>query len=351
MKCNNCGADVEPGQKFCINCGSKIEQPAESVSETTDKFCVNCGAELVPGAKFCVNCGAHVGLKGHAGDNAATVASETESNEQPVTPVNTPVEPPVTPPVIPYVELSVAQPVEPPVNPYMPQANNTVASSDNPYGGNQTDAQPSAFIPPVVPPPFVGNTVEDTAADSVVATSDTVITGDEDHPGKRAAWTTILILLLIAIAVGVTILLVNKKKAEQPATYYEEPYYEETESIAVEMPEDVAISEYFSENYPHIDVYGDMNGERVNLDFRATTYYDGDVSLSGTAYKEYGNRSLSGSGHTDSTGCDATVYEYDDYGNMTGRWEGRIIIYGSRLNFYGTYYNEYGNSYSFDYYE
>ncbi|MBR1760873.1 MAG: zinc ribbon domain-containing protein [Schwartzia sp.] len=48
--CKSCGAKLQPGSRFCENCGAKI----------TLRFCENCGARLPEGAKFCENCGTKV---------------------------------------------------------------------------------------------------------------------------------------------------------------------------------------------------------------------------------------------------------------------------------------------------
>ena len=49
MKCNNCGAEVAEGMKFCCDCGSPLPQ---------EKKCVSCGATLALKMKFCPECGA-----------------------------------------------------------------------------------------------------------------------------------------------------------------------------------------------------------------------------------------------------------------------------------------------------
>ena len=48
--CIGCHAVLEPGTKFCQNCGQLVEAPASSA-------CQRCGARLKPGADFCENCG------------------------------------------------------------------------------------------------------------------------------------------------------------------------------------------------------------------------------------------------------------------------------------------------------
>ena len=46
--CPECGAKVTPGAKFCASCGHKLQ---------TEAFCPECGAKLAPGTKFCSECG------------------------------------------------------------------------------------------------------------------------------------------------------------------------------------------------------------------------------------------------------------------------------------------------------
>lgn len=77
--CPACGAKLPANAKFCLECGMKIEQPAENEmicpacgkKTPKGKFCMecgaplvnqcpNCGAELPNGAKFCLECGSKV---------------------------------------------------------------------------------------------------------------------------------------------------------------------------------------------------------------------------------------------------------------------------------------------------
>ena len=51
LHCNNCGAALASGTKFCPKCGTKVE-------EAQKMFCSQCGNEIMPGAKFCTKCGA-----------------------------------------------------------------------------------------------------------------------------------------------------------------------------------------------------------------------------------------------------------------------------------------------------
>ena len=49
MKCNNCGAEVAEGMRFCGDCGTPVPQ---------EKKCVSCGATIALRMKFCPECGA-----------------------------------------------------------------------------------------------------------------------------------------------------------------------------------------------------------------------------------------------------------------------------------------------------
>ena len=77
--CPSCGKPLPPNAKFCLECGTKIEQlaPNEMVCPSCGKktpkgkFCMecghplanscpNCGAEIPQGAKFCLECGSKI---------------------------------------------------------------------------------------------------------------------------------------------------------------------------------------------------------------------------------------------------------------------------------------------------
>lgn len=80
-KCPNCGAELTPNSKFCLNCGTPVPQKEKDDSTQVcpqcgkrvpiGKFCPecgyrfadvcpNCGAELPAGAKFCMECGTKI---------------------------------------------------------------------------------------------------------------------------------------------------------------------------------------------------------------------------------------------------------------------------------------------------
>lgn len=48
IKCPNCETEVSKGNKFCSNCGTKLEE---------EYICKKCGQKLDAGSKFCGNCG------------------------------------------------------------------------------------------------------------------------------------------------------------------------------------------------------------------------------------------------------------------------------------------------------
>lgn len=47
--CASCNASIPAGSKFCLECGTKVEDKPG--------FCMSCGASLPPEAKFCPSCG------------------------------------------------------------------------------------------------------------------------------------------------------------------------------------------------------------------------------------------------------------------------------------------------------
>lgn len=51
IKCTQCNTENEESNKFCRECGAKLEVAV---------FCEMCGTKLAPGAKFCPECGARL---------------------------------------------------------------------------------------------------------------------------------------------------------------------------------------------------------------------------------------------------------------------------------------------------
>lgn len=56
--CQQCGAPMNPGAKFCANCGHVMARPAAPAAIQ----CASCGTPVSPGTKFCANCGAPAGV-------------------------------------------------------------------------------------------------------------------------------------------------------------------------------------------------------------------------------------------------------------------------------------------------
>ncbi len=57
MLCPTCGSEIEPGARFCSNCGAAVRPPATGFDDRPT-LCPTCGSEMEPGARFCPNCGA-----------------------------------------------------------------------------------------------------------------------------------------------------------------------------------------------------------------------------------------------------------------------------------------------------
>jgi len=54
--CPNCGTHCQEGNKFCQECGTKLERPETAAK----RFCPNCGNEIAAGHRFCQACGTKV---------------------------------------------------------------------------------------------------------------------------------------------------------------------------------------------------------------------------------------------------------------------------------------------------
>jgi len=74
VRCSNCQSEVQAGQKFCPECGNRL-----------DAACSTCGAALSPGAKFCAECG-----------------TPTQATDRPAAPA-------AAPPTAPIAEAPVAE--------------------------------------------------------------------------------------------------------------------------------------------------------------------------------------------------------------------------------------------------
>ena len=73
MKCSNCGHLVSDGEKFCANCGEKIESKSESNQNT--KYCSHCGESIEKDSQYCPNCGYSTN-----GENNHDINNNNQSN-------------------------------------------------------------------------------------------------------------------------------------------------------------------------------------------------------------------------------------------------------------------------------
>jgi RNA polymerase subunit RPABC4/transcription elongation factor Spt4 len=96
--CPSCGYPVPPGDKFCENCGTKIEDIP---------VCRKCGAPIIPPDKFCSVCGTPA-VRQEKPQEIVTDPTPSQPAQQSV--------PPVQKPVLP-VQQPVQQPVQKPVPP------------------------------------------------------------------------------------------------------------------------------------------------------------------------------------------------------------------------------------------
>lgn len=61
-RCPNCTASLNPGDIFCVACGSMVLMTSEEADRApVSPSCGECGAELLQGEIFCVSCGAVAG--------------------------------------------------------------------------------------------------------------------------------------------------------------------------------------------------------------------------------------------------------------------------------------------------
>ncbi|HNP71187.1 MAG TPA: zinc-ribbon domain-containing protein, partial [Kouleothrix sp.] len=83
MKCPTCGAENEAGNRFCEQCGSRLDiaaaaapPPAVAPPAATSGTCPSCGATVLPGEAFCDECGASL-------SSAAPVAAAVPISDVP----------------------------------------------------------------------------------------------------------------------------------------------------------------------------------------------------------------------------------------------------------------------------
>jgi hypothetical protein len=106
MQCLKCGTTLEPGERFCSECGTA----AEDANISTGSFCSECGSKLDAGARFCAECGAVV----EAGAPAAErPLAEPANLDNPPPPEPAPPQTPIIKTVSPArADISLSAPVE-----------------------------------------------------------------------------------------------------------------------------------------------------------------------------------------------------------------------------------------------
>lgn len=90
--CQQCGFSNNQGAKFCISCGSPLQQaPAASNAPVSGKKCPSCGFANAEDSMFCVECGT----------NLANVQVQNQQENEAEEPAEESVENPVEEPAVP----------------------------------------------------------------------------------------------------------------------------------------------------------------------------------------------------------------------------------------------------------
>lgn len=79
--CPSCGAEVQPGAKFCTKCGAKV-----NTAQATEQFlsrCPKCGYEPSNPSKFCIRCGTSMIASGNAQQTPPKQAAPKQTPPQP----------------------------------------------------------------------------------------------------------------------------------------------------------------------------------------------------------------------------------------------------------------------------
>lgn len=73
IKCPDCFATVEHGQKFCTKCGKDLAKVSLNESKINESLkCPNCGNSVLPEQKFCSSCGHKLIVPTFTDTNAAS---------------------------------------------------------------------------------------------------------------------------------------------------------------------------------------------------------------------------------------------------------------------------------------
>jgi len=85
-KCPNCGAAVSFGTKFCSNCGTQFNWPAQQSQPPMQYYCPNCNAPISFGSNVCQNCGIALSWQ----DQQETKLSSSDRRDRPPRPESSP---------------------------------------------------------------------------------------------------------------------------------------------------------------------------------------------------------------------------------------------------------------------
>lgn len=83
--CQQCGFSNNQGAKFCISCGSPLQQaPAAPNAPVSGKKCPSCGFINAADSAFCVECGTNIAAVAANNPQAGTEAKQEEPMQQPI---------------------------------------------------------------------------------------------------------------------------------------------------------------------------------------------------------------------------------------------------------------------------
>lgn len=134
ITCHVCGAQNDPNNRFCDQCGARlnvaeptvVEPAAISPSSVTALACSICGAQVLPGQVFCDNCGADLRIHppiGATGVSDVTATPDAETVLVPPGSSGSPASPASPPPIAAADEVTVVVVPEPqPPSPYPPSS-------------------------------------------------------------------------------------------------------------------------------------------------------------------------------------------------------------------------------------
>jgi len=138
-KCLNCGAENDPENRFCEECGAALQAT-----------CPQCGEKVAPNTKFCPSCGHRIAAVASA-PAGATASVTARPAHQPAAPT-TPPAAPAAAPTLGYAPSGQPPSAPPPPASYAPPTYSPPVSAPPPpaYGA------PTSAPPPYTPSPSYG---------------------------------------------------------------------------------------------------------------------------------------------------------------------------------------------------